>query len=1114
MDPDRYQRVKQYFQRACDMPPAEQQELLATLAEDVAGEVGTMLAAFKCSRQDAFFAVLDPSDEKEQAARAPLCPPDHDHPAQLETGSRLGAYQLESVLGEGGMGVVYRASRVDAAFESQVALKILKRGMDTNQIVARFKNERQILADLHHANIATIHDGGSTPDGRPYLVMEWVKGQTLHQYCDTGRLTIEQRLRLFLDICRAVAFAHRHLVVHRDLKPGNILVTAAGVPKLLDFGIAKILNPDREQRQTITEFGSLPMTPAYAGPEQIRGGTITTACDIYALGVLLYELLSGHSPYQLDQLTPHNLVQTICESSVVKPSEQFARNAATTRISGSDNPAAERRLSGKVLHRRLQGDLDNIVLKAIAKQPELRYQSVNHLADDLERFLDARPVLARAPSLPYRIRKFSVRYRRPLAVFAAFLALTFGFTIALFFQQQRTAVERDLARRERDNAKQVTDLLVSVFESSDPAQARGQAPSAVDLLNAGRGRVAAELTDQPYLRAQLQFTLAKVYRSLGHFDTARPLLAEVIQTLRQSNGEREFLAQVLLVQAEVLWRKGAYDQAESHAREAAQLCAAQGGQTTATAAECDSILAEIHHAQGRDQAAEPLFQRALARRRALFPANHALVLTSTNNLAAFLFARGDYARAEELMRQVRRTRLAVLGHDHPLVAADAYNLAAMRRRQGDDSEAEQLFTEALLVRQKLFDAQHPAIADCLNSLGVLHYSQRRYPQAETFLRQALQMRTAFFGTDHPATAQSQNDLANLFVAQKKFAEAQTLYNQALTIREQLFGANHPSVAASLNNLAGLQQTRGNLAEAESLFGRALAMRIEHLGPLHPDVAVSLHGLALLKIKANQRKAAEPLLRRALVIRKKTLGTDHPHYATVLNDLGACLYTNGKYAEAEPIYRQSLARIIKSYGPTSAQAATVHNNLAGLQQSLGLLPEAEASYRQALHVRRQVYGDAHAKVATSRHNLAVLLHESGLWSEAEQQFQAALDQRRRLLGPAHPRVTDTLGDMADLYNSQQRFSAAEVLLLEAFAGTAGPRRQAVNQSIYGATLAGLDRPNQAEPLLSAACRQISKQRGANHRRTLRAAARLEAFYSAFPDHRPNPSAANTPFARTH
>lgn len=1112
MDPARYQTVKQYFQRACDMPPAEQEELLATLTADIATEVGTMLAAFKYSQQDAFFAVLDPSNEQEQAARPPLCPPDHNHLEQLETGSRLGAYQLESVLGEGGMGVVYRASRVDAAFESQVALKILKRGMDTNQIVARFKNERQILADLRHTNIATIHDGGSTPDGRPYLVMEWVKGQTLHQYCDTRRCTIEQRIRLFLDICRAVAFAHRHLVVHRDLKPGNILVTADCVPKLLDFGIAKILDPDREQRQAITELGSLPMTPAYAGPEQIRGGTITTACDIYALGVLLYELLSGHSPYQLDQITPHNLVQTICESSAVKPSEQNARNLAATRISGGDNPAANRRLSAKALQRRLQGDLDNIVLKAIAKQPELRYQSVNHLADDLERFLDARPVLARAPSLPYRIRKFTVRYRRPLAVLAAFLALTFGFIIALVFQQQRTAVERDLARRERDNAKQVTDLLVSVFESSDPAQARGQAPSAVDLLNAGRGRVDAELADQPYLRAQLQFTLAKVYRSLGHFDTARPLLAEVIQTLRQTNGEAETLAQVLLVQAEVLWRKGAYDQAERHAREAAQLCQARGAK--AAAAECDSILAEIHHAQGRYHAAEPLFQRALARRRALFPANHPLVLTSTNNLAAFLFAKGDYARAEELMRQVRRTRLAVLGHDHPLVAADAYNLAAMRRRQGDDREAEQLFTEALLLRQKLFDEQHPAIADCLNSLGVLHYSKRRYSQAESFLRQALQMRTALFGSSHPATAQSQNDLANLSVAQKHFAEAHTLYNQALATREQLFGANHPSVAASLNNLAGLHQTQGNLSTAESLFGRALAIRIEHLGPLHPDVAVSLHGLALLKIKANQRKAAEPLLRRAFAIREKTLGTDHPHYATVLNDLGACLYTNGKYAEAEPIYRQSLALIIKSYGPTSAQAATVHNNLAGLQQSLGLLPEAEASYRQALHVRRQVYGASHAKVATSRHNLAVLLHESGSWSEAEQQFQAALNLRRHLLGPAHPRVADTLGDMADLYNSQKRFSAAEALLLEAFAGTAGRRRLAVNQSIYGATLAGLGRPDQAQPLLSAACRQISQQRGANHRRTLRAAARLQAFYSAFPDQRPNPTAASPPLARTH
>lgn len=1107
MDPARYHTVKQHFQRLSDLPAAAQQAQLAQLPDGLAAEVAAMLDAFQGSQADAFFAVLDPTraQEPRQRPNLDLAPPADT----LAIGDRLGVYQLEAVLGEGGMGVVYRAKRIDAAFESQVALKILKRGMDTRAIVARFKNERQILADLAHPNIAKILDGGSTPDGRPYLVLEWIQGQTLHPYCDTNRLTLEQRIALFLKICRAVAFAHRHLVIHRDLKPGNILITADGEPKLLDFGIAKILRPKPDHQQSLTQWAALPMTPAYAGPEQIRGGTVTTACDIYALGVLLYELLSGHSPYRLNQLTPYTLVQTICETAVAKPSDQLAYNHKDTRL--SNDVAADRQCERKRLQRRLQGDLDNIVLKAMAKAPTQRYESVNHLADDLERFLNNRPVLARAPSLRYQAGKFALRYRWPLAVFATFLALTFGFTIALVFQQQRTARERDLARRERNTAEQVTELLVSVFESSDPANTRGQTPTAEDLLDAGRTRVDAELADQPYLRARLQFTLAKVYRSLGNLDSALPLLTATTQAMRAAEPDSETLAKALLALAEVECRGGAFEPAEQHAREAAVICRALGTTADATAAECDSMLAEIHHAQGRPLAAEPLYRRALQRRRALFAADHPLVLTSTNNLAAFLFAKGDYAHAEELMRAVRQTRFAVLGADHPLVAADTYNLAAMRRRQGDDAEAEQLFNQALALRQKLFAGQHPGIADCLNSLGVLHYQNRRYNQAETLLRQALQMRIALFGPTHPDTAQSQSDLANLCAAQKNVNEAQTLYAQALATRTHLFGADHPSIAAAHNNMAILQQTLGNLNEAESLFGRALAMRIAHFGPAHPDVAVSLHGLALLKVQTHDRAAAQPLLRRALAIREQTLGADHPLYATVLNDLAACLYSNGQFAEAEPLYQKSLALIINRYGPTSAQAATLHNNLAGLQQSLGLLAAAESQYRQALQVRQVVYGADHVAVATSHHNLAVLLHESGQWPEAEQHFETALAQRRRLLGATHARVADTLGDLADLYNSQQRFQNAEALLLEAAAANPSSHRQAVNQSIYGATLAGLGRPDQAEALLVAAGRRVTEQRGPTNRRSRRATARLDAFYDAFPERRP--VAAATPLART-
>ena len=353
LDPAHHQKIKELFHQARELSETQQRGFLQDLPTGLAAEVGLMLQAYQGSQGDPFFGVLDEcssAPENDRLAGWSVPPLLRD---TTEAGSRFGPYQLVSILGEGGMGVVYQANRVDDSFQSQVAIKILKRGMDTDQITARFKNERQILADLSHRHIAKILDGGSTPDGRPYLVMEFVVGQTLHQYCDSQRLTVEKRIALFIKICRAVAFAHRHLVVHRDLKPGNILVTADGEPKLLDFGIAKILRTDTDLRRSLTEIGSLPLTPAYASPEQVNGDAITTASDIYSLGVLLYELLSGNSPYRLNNANLLHLRQAINENDPSKPSVQLAKGARENQVDGCGTPAANRSLAPVQLVRRL-----------------------------------------------------------------------------------------------------------------------------------------------------------------------------------------------------------------------------------------------------------------------------------------------------------------------------------------------------------------------------------------------------------------------------------------------------------------------------------------------------------------------------------------------------------------------------------------------------------------------------------------------------------------------------------------------------------------------------------------------------------------------------------------
>lgn len=441
-------------------------------------------------------------------------------------GRRIGTYKIHALIGQGGMSTVYLAVRADDQFQKRVALKLVKRGMDTDEIVRRFRTERQILAGLDHPNIALLLDGGTSEDGLPYFAMEYVEGARIDEYCDDHRLDIDQRLKLFCTVCSAVHYAHQNLVVHRDIKPANIVVTEDGVPKLLDFGIAKLLNPDLSaQTVQYTAMGQGLLTPEFASPEQIRGRTITTASDVYSLGVLLYLLLTGRLPYSLEGRHPRAIERAVCETEPVKPSLTVNRVDEVVASDGTrfqltpESVSRVRNEQPERLRRRLAGDLDNIVLMALRKDPQRRYASAQQFAEDIRRHRHGRTVTARKDTVRYRTGKFIRRNKAGTTLLAVILA----FAVAMTVLAVRLKTERDYAAGERDKAEEVSAMLVRIFQIADPSNAkRGETITAREILDQSASRIEREFADQPETRAESMERSARCTRTWGSTTRPRP----------------------------------------------------------------------------------------------------------------------------------------------------------------------------------------------------------------------------------------------------------------------------------------------------------------------------------------------------------------------------------------------------------------------------------------------------------------------------------------------------------------------------------------------------------------------------------------------------------------
>ncbi len=772
----------------------------------------------------------------------------------LEAGTRFGAYGLDRQLGFGGMGDVWLARRSDGRFEGAVALKVLHAHVAQSSARERFLREGRILGQLSHPHIARLLDAGATPPGVLYLVLEYVEGQPIDRWCDERRLDIEARLRLFLQVCDAVTHAHAHLVIHRDLKPANILVTERAGIKLLDFGIAKLIEAEKPAEETeLTRLSGRALTPDFAAPEQILGQAVTTATDVYALGILLYLLLSGRKPFRRQQLATRDLER------LVLTTEPVSLERSIVAADDAQAIAEQRHSTPQKLRRALSGDLDTIVAKALRPEAERRYASVEQFSADVGRHLAGHPVLAARDTWIYRARKFVSRHVVGVTVAAASVLLLAGFTIAMYVQMQRTA-------RERVRAEQVSSFLVDLFETSDPYKGRGNEVTARELLDTGTRQIEARFAGQPGTRALLMGTMGRVYNRLGLAADAQPLLEKALQGLIELHGPE-------------------------HPDVAAML----------------NEIGFAQEVQGQLELAEAKLQQALQMRRRLLGPDAPEVAETLTQLGIVAFERGDQKAAEQYFRDSlalysRRSMQAT-----PQAAEVMNELASLLAYIGQFDEARRLLDEALVVERRAFGDDFPRVIMATHNLAYVLQMQGQFAEAEPLFVKSNEQLRRVLGPQHPYTIDALSNYGRFLRRKGDVAGAEQVLREVLDLNLKVRGPAHANVGTSEANLAILLHDSGRLKEAETQFRAALETYTKALPPEHTSFAPALAGLGRVLVDQGHAAEALPLLRHATEIAAATMPADSPMLAITRTSLASALVAVHRYDEADVTAARQLRR---------------------------------------------------------------------------------------------------------------------------------------------------------------------------------------------------------------
>ncbi len=914
----------------------------------------------------------------------------HSHP------EAIGRYRILRLLGEGGMGTVYEAEQEEP--RRIVALKVIMLGLATSDRLRRFRQESHALARLQHPGIAQIYESSTADTGfgpQPYFAMEFIRGLPLKQYAEVHQLDTRQKLLLMVKVCEAVHHAHQRGLIHRDLKPGNILVDEAGQPKILDFGVARVTEADAEVGDAHTTMqtglGQIVGTLAYVSPEQVLGDPleVDTRSDVYSLGVILYELLSGRLPYDVNRRHLHEAVHTIREEEPLELSS---------------------------IDRNYRGDIETIVRKALEKDKTRRYASAADLGADIQRYLNDEPIVARPPSATYQLQKFARRHRGLMAGIAAvFVVLLAGVAVATSMAVRASRAEAE--------ARAVSEFLQKdlLAQASASTQARpGTKPDPDLKVRTALDRAASSITGkfdkQPLVEASIRQTIGNTYLDLGIYPEAQKQIERAIELRRRLLGEE-------------------------HPDTLASL----------------QTLGVLYRHQGKAAQAESLLNKILGTQRRVLGENHPDTLESAHELGLAYYDQEKFAQAEPLMTKALDGQRRKLGENHPSTTLTMNNLAEVYKDEGKYKQAESLHTRALEIQRSVLGEEHPDTLYTMNSLATLYEDEGKNAQAESLYERALEVQRRVLGEEHRDTLVTMTNLANLQRSEGRYAEAESFQTRTLEIQRRVLGEETVETTSSMNNLAVTYEVQGKFAQAEPFFTKLLEIRRRMLGEDNPLTALAMNNLAVLYGKEGKWAQAEPFLAKALAIRRRALGDDHPLTLMTMGNLAYVYRMLGKYAQAEPLSIRAVEGLRRVEGQEHNDTLTCMNMLGLLYRSEGKYAESEPVLIKALEIRRRTLGADNPDTMKSMASLANLYRSEGKSVEAGSLLASVLEERRRVLGPAHPDTTSAMALLAEVRLQQKKYAEAEVLLREARNNDektdAGSWERYWTQNLLGASLAG-------------------------------------------------------------
>ena len=1064
MDVDRWRRIEELCNAAGKLEPGQRNAFLAEACkgdEELRREIDSLV-----DRPDAAPTV------------APLNAPDWH--ATMSGGSSapsrslpsaIGRYRILRLLGEGGMGVVYEAEQEQP--RRAVALKVIKPGLTSVDPERRFEHEARALGRLQHPGIAQIYEAGTADTGfgpQQYFAMEFIRGHSLCEYAAGMNLHVRQRLQLMIKICDAVHHAHQRGVIHRDLKPGNILVDEAGQPKVLDFGVARATDSDAHATRQ-TDLGQLVGTLAYMSPEQVLGDPLglDIRSDVYALGVILYELLAERMPYQISRKL-HEAVQTIRE-------EDPAPLSSISRV--------------------YRGDVETIVAKALEKDKARRYASAADLAADIQHYLWDEPIVARPASTGYQLRKFARRHKALVSGVAAVFVVLGAGIVASTWQaaqanqaRQAAVVERDRATtaeqqatRERDRAAAAERLATAERDRALRAEQAARAAEARAIEQRNRAVAEKQRADtesatavavNDFLRNDLLARAGATAQAGPGSKLDRDLKVRTALDRAAKRIEGKFQAQPL-VEASIRQTIGAtyldlglFAEAQRELERAVDVRRRLLGERHRDTLESLNWLANVLQGQGKYSQAERIRANILGVQQRALGEKHRDTLSSMNSLASVYRLEGKNDQAGELATNALAIQRRLLGENHPDTLSTMINLAEIRRNQGDYVRAEALFSKVMEARRQVLGDEHPDTLSSMDQLALQYRSQGKYKEAGKLCAQTLEVRRRVLGEEHPATLDTMTSLGVLYRLDGDYSRAQELIARALEVARHALGEEHPVTLIAMNELPGVYWVQGKYSEAEPLYAKVLEIQRRLLGEEHQETLSIMNNLALVYLSESKYAQARPLLTKVLEVRRRVLGESHPDSLRSMNNLAVAYFSEGEYDQAEPLYVKVREIQTGTLGGDHPDTLLATNNLAALYRFQGKYDRSEALYVEAIEGRRRALGGQSPDTLVSMNDFASMFESKGDYQQAHALFAKVLEARQHVLGEEHPVTLNTLTSVGRVLLKQRKYAEAVPFLRAALSGLEKRSPDAWgrfnSQSLLGAALAGEGTYGEAEPLL--------------------------------------------------